>query len=88
MTDFDVILGMDWLAKNHSYIDYWAEGSVFILSFGLSTRAMKARKLIKHWAWAFLASVTKTNKVNIDMSFVPVVKDFQDVFPENSQAYP
>ena len=33
---------------------------------------MKAEKIIKHGAWAFLASITKNNRANIDVSSVPV----------------
>ena len=49
--------------------------------------AMKAKKLIKHRAWAFLVS-TETDKANVNISSVPVVKDFQDVFPEELPSLP
>ncbi|GJS57331.1 putative reverse transcriptase domain-containing protein [Tanacetum coccineum] len=75
MLDFDVILGMDWLASHRATIDCYARtvifGNVVNLEFvylGSSplsplklSLAMKARTLISHGCQGFLASVMDTS---------------------------
>ncbi|KAL0554337.1 hypothetical protein IC582_008256 [Cucumis melo] len=96
MLDFDVILGMDWLAANHASIDCSRKEVAFnppsMASFKFKEEgsrslpkvisAMRARKLLSQGTWSILASVVDTREVDVSLSSEPVVRDYLDVFPE------
>ena len=76
MTVHDVILEMDWLAKNYASIDCYKKEVVFtppsktkfkFKGTNLSTMPkvismMKEKKFVQHGAWAILTSVVDTKK--------------------------
>ncbi|KAA0036879.1 ty3-gypsy retrotransposon protein [Cucumis melo var. makuwa] len=96
MLDFDVILGMDWLAANHASIDCSRKEVAFnppsMANFkfkGEGSRSMpqvistiRASKLLSQGTWGILASVVDTREVDVSLSSEPVVRDYPDVFPE------
>ncbi|KAA0037248.1 pol protein [Cucumis melo var. makuwa] len=96
MPDFDVILGMDWLAANHASIDCSPKEVAFnppsMASFkfkGEGSRslpkvisAIRASKLLSQGTWCILASVMDTREIDVSLSSEPVVRDYPDVFPE------
>ncbi|KAA0052782.1 ty3-gypsy retrotransposon protein [Cucumis melo var. makuwa] len=96
MLDFDVILGMDWLAANHASIDCSRKEVAFnppsMASFkfkGEGSRslpkiisAMRANKLLSQGTWSILAGVVDTREVDVSLSSELVVKDYPDVFLE------
>ncbi|KAL0540223.1 hypothetical protein IC582_024456 [Cucumis melo] len=96
MLDFDVILGMDWLATNHASIDCSRKEVAFnppsMASFkfkGEGSRSLphvisatRASKLLSEGTWSILASVVDAREVDVSLSSEPVVKDNPDVFPE------
>ncbi|KAL0559143.1 hypothetical protein IC582_003733 [Cucumis melo] len=102
MLDFDVILGMDWLAANHASIDCSRKEVAFnppsMASFkfkGEGSRslpqvisAIKASKLLSQGTWGILASVVDTREVDVSLSSEPVVRDYPDVFPEELPGLP
>ncbi|TYJ97124.1 gag protease polyprotein [Cucumis melo var. makuwa] len=102
MLDFDVILGMDWLAANHASIDCSRKEVAFnppsMVSFkfkGEGSRslpqvisAMSASKLLSQGTWSILASVVDTREVDLSLSSEPVVRDYPDVFPEELPGLP
>ncbi|KAA0042118.1 pol protein [Cucumis melo var. makuwa] len=102
MLDFDVILGMDWLAANHASIDCSRKEVVFnppsLASFkfkGEGSRslpkvisAMRANKLLSQGTWSILASVVDTREVDVSPSSELVVRDYPDVFPEELPGLP
>ncbi|KAL0561647.1 hypothetical protein IC582_002087 [Cucumis melo] len=102
MLDFDVILGMDWLAANHASIDCSRKEVTFnppsMASFkfkGEGSRslpqvisAIRASKLISQGTWGILASVVDTREVDVSLSSKPVVRDYPDVFPEELPELP
>ncbi|TYK18077.1 gag protease polyprotein [Cucumis melo var. makuwa] len=102
MLDFDVILGMDWLAANHASIDYSRKEVAFnppsMASFkfkreGLRSlpkviSAMRASKLLSQGTWSILASMVDTREVDVSLSSEPVVRDYPDVFPEELPGLP
>ncbi|KAL0539828.1 hypothetical protein IC582_024049 [Cucumis melo] len=102
MLDFDVILGMDWLAANHASIDCSRKEVAFNLpsmtSFkfkGEGSRslpqvisAIRASKLLSQGTWGILASVVDTREVDVSLSSEPVVRDYPDVFPEELPGLP
>ncbi|KAL0549288.1 hypothetical protein IC582_013769 [Cucumis melo] len=79
MLDFDVILGMDWLAANHASIDC---SRTKVIS------AIRASKLLSQGTWGILASVVDTREVDVSLSSEPVVRDYPDVFPEELPGLP
>ncbi|KAA0045611.1 gag protease polyprotein [Cucumis melo var. makuwa] len=102
MLDFDVILGMDWLAANHASIDCSRKEVAFnppsMASFkskGEGSRSlpkmistMRASKLLSQGTWSILASVVDTREVDVSLSSEPVVRDYTDVFPEELSGLP
>ncbi|KAA0049643.1 ty3-gypsy retrotransposon protein [Cucumis melo var. makuwa] len=84
--DFDVILGMDWLAANHASIDCShkevALNPPLMANFkfkGEGSRslpkvisAMKASKLLNQDTWSILASVVDTREVDVPLSSEPM----------------
>ncbi|KAL4026235.1 hypothetical protein IC575_014662 [Cucumis melo] len=102
MLDFDVILGMDWLAANHASIDCSRKEVAFnppsMASFkfkGEGSRslpqvisAIRASKLLSQGTWGILASVVDTREVDVSLSSEPVVRDYPDVFAEELPGLP
>ncbi|KAA0060217.1 ty3-gypsy retrotransposon protein [Cucumis melo var. makuwa] len=102
MLDFDVILGMDWLAANHASIDCSRKEVAFnppsMASFkckGEGSRslpkvisAMRASKLLSQGTWSILASVVDTREVDVSLSSEPVVRDYPDVLPKELPRLP
>ncbi|KAL4013601.1 hypothetical protein IC575_025773 [Cucumis melo] len=102
MLDFDVILGMDWLAANHASIDCSRKEVAFnppsMVSFKLKGEgsrslpqvisAMRASKLLSQGTWSILASIVDTREVDVSLSSEPVVRDYLDVFPEELPGLP
>ncbi|KAL0561144.1 hypothetical protein IC582_001564 [Cucumis melo] len=102
MLDFDVILGMDWLAANHASIDCSRKEVTFnpplMASFKLKGEGSKslpqvisaigASKLLSQGTWGILASVVDTREVDVSLSSEPVVRDYPDVFPEELPGLP
>ncbi|KAL0556882.1 hypothetical protein IC582_005399 [Cucumis melo] len=102
MLDFDVILGMDWLAANHASIDCSRKEVTFNppsrASFkfkGEGSRslpqvisAIRASKLLSQGTWGILASVVDTREADVSLSSELVVRDYPDVFPEELPGLP
>ncbi|KAL0533867.1 hypothetical protein IC582_028138 [Cucumis melo] len=102
MLDFDVILGMDWLAANHASIDCSRKEVTFnppsMASFKFKgggskslpqvISAIRASKLLSQGTWGILASVVDTREVDVSLSSEPVVRDYPDVFPEELPRLP
>ncbi|TYK29806.1 ty3-gypsy retrotransposon protein [Cucumis melo var. makuwa] len=102
MLDFDVILGMDWLAANHASIDCSHKEVAFnphlMASFKVKGEgttslpkvisAMRASKLLSRGTWSILTSVVDTREVDVSLSSEPVVRDYSDVFPQELPGLP
>ncbi|GJZ34129.1 putative reverse transcriptase domain-containing protein, partial [Tanacetum coccineum] len=102
MLDFDVILGMDWLASHRATIDCYARTMIFgnvrqpeFVYHGSSPlksvkliSAMKARTLISHGCQGFLASVMDTSLESPNIENLSVVREFADVFPDELPGLP
>ncbi|KAL0551615.1 hypothetical protein IC582_010704 [Cucumis melo] len=102
MLDFDVILGMDWLAADHASIDCSRKEVAFnppsMASFKFKAEgsrllpkvisAMRASKLLSQGTWSILASMVDTREVDVSLSLEPVVRDYPDVFSEELPGLP
>ncbi|GJU43414.1 putative reverse transcriptase domain-containing protein [Tanacetum coccineum] len=80
---FDVSIGMDWLAKYHAVIV--CDEKIVRISFGNEI-------LIIHGDRIFLAHVTtkkaKDKSEEKRLEYVPIVRDFREVFPEDLSGIP
>ncbi|XP_038885962.1 uncharacterized protein LOC120076265 [Benincasa hispida] len=100
--DFDVLLGIDWLATNHASIDCSHKQVIFNPPTGASFKfrgvgtvvlpivisALKTGRLYDQVAWGFMASVVDTRETEVTLTLEPVVRDFPDVFPEDLLGLP
>ncbi|KAL2223980.1 UNVERIFIED_CONTAM: Transposon Tf2-12 polyprotein [Sesamum indicum] len=102
LKEFDVILGMDWLAQHKAIVDCYKK-EVMIECSGESKvilvgdrqvvpicviSAMEARRLMLEGCEAYLAHVVDTEKVNPTLEEIPVVRDFPEVFPDDLPGLP
>src|ERR1051325_11701820 len=102
MQDFDIILGMDFMSKYHTVVDCHRrivtircpEGKVVqfqgerkILPT-CTISILKAEKLLKKGCEAYLAYVINTQAEKTKIEDIPVVREFQDVFPEDLPGLP
>ncbi|KAL5546500.1 hypothetical protein UlMin_006187 [Ulmus minor] len=103
MYDYDVILGMDFLAKYNATIECRLRKVTFRPSeeekfsfIGERHRklktvisAMKARKMISSGCMGYLASVVDTTKEEkAKPEDIPIVRNFVDIFPEELPGLP
>ena len=103
MSDYEVILGMDWLSKYHATIDckkkivmFRPPGQEEFLFIGNTNRlrtpiisAMKARRLLDSGCIGYLASVVDAeSEQKLEPRNVPVVLEFLEVFPEELPGLP
>jgi hypothetical protein len=102
LSDFDIILGMNWLGKNKARLDCFAKTVTFqgakgetmvfkgerTSNFPNMISGMVARKLLKKGCTAYLAYVINSEKGKIGLSDIPIVREFPDVFPEELPRLP
>ncbi|KAL0420383.1 UNVERIFIED_CONTAM: Transposon Ty3-G Gag-Pol polyprotein [Sesamum latifolium] len=102
LREFDVILGMDWLVRNHVLVDYQTKEVAVEVNGQMKTVIVGERKvipnclisavttfnLIKGGCEAYLASVHEIMKVSLGVLDVPVVREFPDIFPEELPGLP
>ena len=102
MTDFDVILGMDWLSSHQASMDCFTKKIVFRklgypeLKFEGDRRilptcvisALEAKRLLHKGCEAYLAHVLDKSSTGVTIGSVPVVCEFPDVFPDDLPGLP
>ncbi|KAA3470460.1 hypothetical protein EPI10_016169 [Gossypium australe] len=95
-SEFDLILGMDWLVKHRVNLDCVAKCMVLrtpedeeVMVIGerrnyLSNviSALRAEKLVRKGCKAFLAFVSTSDTKELSIGDIRTVKEFPDVFPE------
>ncbi|XP_050227663.1 uncharacterized protein LOC126677201 [Mercurialis annua] len=99
---FDVILGMDWLARHNASVDCREKLVTFntpgievvslqsekLKSTASIISAMKAQRMMRKGCPAFLAIVLDTEKAQGTVQNVPVVMEYPDVFPDELPGLP
>ncbi|KAK9075551.1 hypothetical protein SSX86_003876 [Deinandra increscens subsp. villosa] len=99
---FDVIVGMDWLSENRAEIlckekvvRIPLEGGEVLTVQGEKGGAvtgiisfLKAQKCLRKGHFAILANVTDSTLPERKIDDYPIVRDFQDVFPEDLPGLP
>ncbi|XP_070054570.1 uncharacterized protein [Nicotiana tomentosiformis] len=102
MVDFDVILGMDWLSPCHAVLDChakivtlampgllrteWRGFLDYVLSRVISY--LKSRRMVGKGCLYYLAFVRDVSADAPTIDFVPVVREFPDVFPADLSGMP
>ncbi|XP_073112178.1 uncharacterized protein [Elaeis guineensis] len=77
MKDFDLILGMDWLAAYHATVDCFQKTIMFQISEQSEKRCE-----------GFLATVLETQNEKLKLEDIPIVKEFSDVFTDDLPGLP
>ena len=98
--EFDVILGMDWLAENGAYIDCKGKkiiiklpGKKVVIFRGQKQTKqflnyIQTKRLLRQGCDAYLAYVVDKDKKVPDIEEVEVVNEFRDVFPDDLPGLP
>ena len=98
--EFDVILGMDWLAECEAHIDCKGKkikmklpGGKLVVFRGQEQprkflTIMQTKRLLKQGCEAYLAQVVDVERKVPDIKEVEVVKEFEDVFPKDLPGIP
>ncbi|RVW84862.1 Transposon Tf2-12 polyprotein [Vitis vinifera] len=101
LQDFDIILGMDWLASYHASVDCFEKRVTFTIpgqpKFSFEGKhvdrplfmisALRASSLLKKGCQGFLASVM-SNESDLKLEDIPIVREYPDVFPEDLLGLP
>ena len=101
-TDFDVILGMDWLSRHQAIVDCRMKRVTLrtpnedeVNFIGKRSNDLSnvisvaiARTMVRKGCEAYLAYVIETEKERLSVSDIPTVSDSPDVFPEELPGLP
>ncbi|XP_022003883.1 uncharacterized protein LOC110901360 [Helianthus annuus] len=101
MGQFQVVVGMDWLSQHHAKvvcfrkeIKLTSPSGKHVTIYGekggnpIICSMMKAHKLMKHGCKAFMIYANEPEKELPKIGDVPVVRDFEDVFPDDLPGMP
>ncbi|KAL8124285.1 hypothetical protein AgCh_012076 [Apium graveolens] len=102
MHDFDIILGMDWLSEYRATIDCQGKRVIFgdadkpeFVYHGSQPKeevklisTLKASKLLSKGCDGYLAFVKDTSKNEPHIEDYPVVREYEDVFPDELPGLP
>ncbi|XP_071933786.1 uncharacterized protein [Coffea arabica] len=83
---YDVIIGMDFLARYHAKLDCRAK--VGRLASSAIISGVRARKMLYRGAQGFLAFLINAPSDQVKLEEVPAVREFPDVFPEELKTLP
>ena len=102
ITDFDVVLGMDWLEQNYANIDCRSK----VVTFGIPglprfcfygdrygrnipmISALHASRLMQQGCEGYLAYLLNPSGSTTSLQDIPVVSEYPDVFPEELPGLP
>ncbi|XP_038979924.1 uncharacterized protein LOC120110029, partial [Phoenix dactylifera] len=102
MHDFDIILGMDWLASqfatincHEKQVNFQIPGDTkfsFVGSGAYSSprvvSAMQIKRLLRKESMAYIATVVNTRQSDQRLEDIRVVNEYPDVFPEDLPSLP
>ncbi|XP_021986817.1 uncharacterized protein LOC110883339 [Helianthus annuus] len=96
MGEFQVVVGMDWLSRHHAKVVCYRKeikltspSGKHVTIYGekggnpMMCSMLKAHKLMKHGCRVFMIYANELGKELPKIRDVPVVRDFEDVFPED-----
>ncbi|XP_074290268.1 uncharacterized protein LOC141616999 [Silene latifolia] len=99
LKDFDIVLGMNWLSKNHVMVNCHEKsltitkpnGNEILFQNHKSNKNnnriisfLKTLKLLRQGCKGYLCDVCSTLEAEPNLTSIPVVKEFSDVFPERN----
>ena len=99
---YDVIIGMDWLARYHArvdcrtkMVDFCIPGEVTlkldvrgILASFVLISGIRARKLLSNGARGYLAFLVNTPGEKMKLEDMPVISEYLDIFPDELLSLP
>ncbi|XP_022004409.1 uncharacterized protein LOC110901968 [Helianthus annuus] len=101
MGEFQVVIGMDWLARypakvicNRKEIQLMSSSGKHVTIYGEKSCSLiicsyiKACRLVRHGCKAYMAYVHDLTKESSEIKDVPVVREFEDVFPKDLPGLP
>ncbi|KAJ4792483.1 polyprotein [Rhynchospora pubera] len=102
ISGYDVLLGFDWLVKHNAIIEcakrrvQFQVGRPIMCTLNLRIAgdpipyisAIEARHLLEAGCVGYIAAVVVDSVVKPDISTIPVVREFTDVFPEDISGMP
>ena len=100
LREFDMILGMDWLSRNHAQIDCEGKkvklktpsGKSIIIKGQRQTKKfltmVQTKRLLRQGCDAYLAHVVDTKRETPEIHTIPIVNEFEDVFPKDLPGLP
>ncbi|XP_021995190.1 uncharacterized protein LOC110892326 [Helianthus annuus] len=101
MGEFQVVVGMDWLARYHVKVIYnrkeiqlMSPSGKRVTIYGEKSCSpiicsfIEAYKLVQHGCKAYLAYIHDSTEESPEIKDVPIVRDFEDVFPEHLPGIP
>ncbi|KAF5823288.1 putative nucleotidyltransferase, Ribonuclease H [Helianthus annuus] len=101
MGEYQVVVGMDWLAQHHAKVVCFRKEIKLISPSGkhvtiygekggnpIVCSMLKANKLMKRGCKAFMKYANEPERESRKIEDVPVVRDFGDVFPEELPGIP
>ncbi|KAK9055581.1 hypothetical protein SSX86_026665 [Deinandra increscens subsp. villosa] len=101
MREFKVVVGMDWLSRNHAKvicdrkaIEIISPSGSQITIYGENQSSpilcslLKARKYMLQGCKAYFAMITDARKQEPLIEEIPVVREFKDVFPDDLPGIP
>ncbi|XP_074355987.1 uncharacterized protein LOC141695656 [Apium graveolens] len=98
--EFDVILGMDWLSRNHAHIDCKGKKVKLKTPSGKNIKIkgqrqtnkfltiVQTKRLLRQGCEAYLAHVVDTKRETPEIHTIPVVIEFEDVFSKDLPGLP
>lgn len=100
--EFDVLLGIDWLTRHGAVIDcskrrvmFSTPGSVPCELLGRRpgdripiVSALQARHLLEKECVGYLATIISHAATTVEVSSIPIVSEFADVFPDELPGLP
>ena len=75
--EFDLILGMDWLSKHQTIVD-----------FNNKKALLKCSDLLEVTVQGILALILDSKREQVNLENIPVIREFLDVFPEELSGVP
>ncbi|MCQ7285371.1 reverse transcriptase domain-containing protein, partial [Salmonella enterica] len=101
MGEFQVVVGMDWLSRYHAKVVCFRKEIKLTSPSGKQVTIygekggnpvictmLEAHKLMKHGCKAYMVYASETEKEPLKIENVPVVRDYEDVFPEELPGIP
>ena len=80
MSEFDVILGMDWLSKHGATMDCVSRTITFLIP-GYPSVRFQCNPSSDVFLMSLLAAI-KSTSAEITIAQMPIIQDFEDVFQE------